>query len=92
MVHNPAITQTKLSENFTFHYHYVGTVPYHKQGVLLYNPRTLRTIARRGFQQINNKDNDIPQLSLLISNDIQTMPNISSSNNQQIQSSPDNID
>ena len=80
-----------MSDNSTLNY-YVGLAPYHKQGILLYNPKTRQTIVRRSFQQFNIKDKDISQLSLLISDDLRTIPNISSRDNQQIQSPPDDID
>jgi len=46
VAHNPA----KLSENSTMHY-YVGSTPFHKLFVLIYNPKTHQTIVRSSFQQ-----------------------------------------
>ena len=71
---------------------YVGLAPFHKQGVLHYNPKTYQTIVKRSFQQLNHKDNDIPQLSLLVSHDKQTMPNLSPSNTLENQNQTDNVD
>ena len=51
MAHISAINHSKQSENAVLHY-YVGPSPYHKQGILLLNPKTRQTIVRRSYQQL----------------------------------------
>jgi len=65
MAHIPASMQTKLSDNSTLHY-YVGSAPFHKGGIMLFNPKTKQTILRRSFHQINPTDADIPTLPLSV--------------------------
>ena len=53
MVHTPATLQTNLSNNAQIHY-YVGSVPFHKAGIMLYNPKTKQTIILRSFTQLES--------------------------------------
>jgi len=64
MAHTPVQLQTKLGDNSILHY-YVGPAPYHKQGVLLYNPKTKSTIVRRSFHQLNHDDQPNPTLPIV---------------------------
>ena len=43
MAHTPTSMQTKLSQNAQLHF-YVGSAPFHKAGIMLYNPKTKQTI------------------------------------------------
>jgi len=63
MAHTVTINQSKLSDHAVLQY-YVGPAPYHKQGILLWSPKTRQTIVRRTFQQLNKVDEDIPDISL----------------------------
>ena len=72
MARNPVDTQSKLSDNAT-HY-YVGSAPHTKQGILLYNPKTILVIIRRSFQPLDHKDLIIPQLPISMNqNNIQDL-------------------
>jgi hypothetical protein len=66
MAHTPASLQSKLSPNAQLHY-YVGSAPFHKAGIMLYNPKTKQTIIRRSFTQIESSDPIIPELPVTIS-------------------------
>jgi len=57
--HTPASIQTKLSHNAQLHY-YVGSAPFHKAGIMLYNPKTKQTIIRHSFTQLDSSDPIIP--------------------------------
>jgi len=65
MAHTSVENQSKLSPNSVLHY-YVGSAPHTKQGILLYNPNTKQVIIRRSYQQLNNKDQELPTLQLQI--------------------------
>ena len=90
MAHTPVSLQTKLSNNAQLHY-YVGSAPFHKAGIMLYNPKTKQTIIRRSFTQLESSDPVIPSVPITISdntcddiptsnipNDIPTEPKCSS--------------
>ena len=67
VAHNPSNLQTKLSDNSCSHY-YVGPAPFHKAGVLLYNPETKKTIIRPSFHQLDLTDSNIHPLPIAASN------------------------
>ena len=54
MAYTPADLQTKLSNNARLHY-YVGSAPFHKAGITLYNPKTKQTIICRSFTNCNHQ-------------------------------------
>ena len=65
MAHIPSFLQSKLSDNAVLHY-YVGSAPFHKGGIMLFNPKTKQTIVRRRFHQLNPNDEVIPDLPLSV--------------------------
>ena len=67
MAHIPTSLQSKLSDNSIFHYN-VGSAPFHKAGIMLFNPKTKQTIIRRSFHQLNPTDANIPTLPISIAN------------------------
>jgi hypothetical protein len=44
----------------------VGSTPFHKAGIMLFNPKTKQTIVRRSFHQLNPTDEIIPDLPLSV--------------------------
>ena len=73
MAHNPALTQTKLRDNSTLHY-YVSPAPFRKEGALLYNPKTKKTIIRRTFKSLDATDQILTSLPLSTANDQDPIP------------------
>jgi len=69
MAHTPASLQTKLSHNAQLHY-YVGSAPFHKAGIMLYNPKMKQTVIRRSFTQLESTDEKNPSLPVSISESI----------------------
>ena len=67
MARIPSSLQSKLSDNAVLHY-YVGSTPFHKAGIILFNPNTKQTIVRRRFHQLNPTDTIIPDLPLSVPN------------------------
>ena len=66
MAHIPSSLQSKLSDNAVLHY-YVGSALFHKAGIMLFNPKTKRTIVRRTeVHQLNPTDAIIPDLPLSV--------------------------
>jgi len=66
--HTPAALQTKLSSiNNAQLYYYVGSGPFHKAGIMLYNPKSKQTIIRRSFTQLESSDPIIPSLPVSVS-------------------------
>ena len=49
-------------------YYYVGSAPFHKVGIMLFNPKSKQTIIRRSFHQLNPTDAIIPTLPLSVPN------------------------
>jgi len=67
MAHIPSSLQSKLSDNAVLH-SYVGSAPFHKAGIMLFNPKTKQTIVRRSFHQLNPTDAIIPDIPLSVPN------------------------
>jgi len=64
-----SILQLTCKQNYIImqlHY-YVGSAPFHKAGIMLYNLKTKQTIIRRSFHQLETSDATISSLPLSIS-------------------------
>jgi len=71
VAHTPSSLQSKLSDNAFLHCS-VGSTPFHKAGIMLFNPNTKQTIVKRSFHQLNPTDEIIPYLPLSVSGIVST--------------------
>ena len=61
MAHTSPTLQYKISDNDLVHYN-VDSAPFHKAGIMLFDPKTKQTIVRRCFRQIDPTDETILDL------------------------------